>query len=53
MKGKLTTLTAAYSAPGDRRLITSDCNITITDGTDNLIITIKPETGYAKIVQYQ
>ena len=31
------------------RLITSDCNIILDDGDDNISITIRPETGYASI----
>jgi type II secretory pathway pseudopilin PulG len=41
---------AAYESDN---LITSTCKITISKGTDNAIITITPETGYAKIIQYK
>jgi len=30
-------------------LIASDCNITLSDGTNNIVLTIKPETGYVSI----
>jgi len=52
MQGDQSTMNGAYFA-GTQRLITSDCNVTITDGTNNLVITIRPETGYASIVQYK
>lgn len=50
MQGDQSTMLSPY---GNARLITTDCNITIGNGTDNLIITIRPETGYASITQYQ
>lgn len=31
------------------RLITQDCNITLTNGVNNIVITVKPETGYTYI----
>lgn len=43
------TMTGPYSAL-TQRLISSDCNITLTDGNENAIIQISPETGYAKII---
>ena len=39
----------AYHDGAVSRLVTSDCNITITDGSETAVITIKPETGYAYI----
>ena len=43
------TMTGPYSALTPR-LITSDCNIILTDGTETATIQISPETGYAKII---
>ena len=43
------TMTGPYTA-GTQRLITSDCNITLTDGTETAVIQISPETGYAKVI---
>lgn len=48
-RGDLNTMTGAYSAP-TQRLITAQCRITLTDGSDNIIIAIEPETGYAHIL---
>ena len=42
-------MTGPYTA-GTQRLITSDCNITLTDGTETAVIQISPETGYAKVI---
>jgi len=50
MQGDQSTMTSPY---GNSRLITNDCNVTISDGTNNLVIVVRPETGYASIVQYQ
>jgi len=47
--GSQLTMTGPYSAP-TQKLITSDCNVTITDGTESAIIQISPETGYAKVI---
>jgi prepilin-type N-terminal cleavage/methylation domain-containing protein len=49
--GMLSSMTGPYSA-GTKRLITSDCTLTFSDGSNNMIITIRPETGYASITQY-
>jgi len=46
MSGTHTTTTNTHT------LITSDCNITLSDGTNNVTITVRPETGYASITQY-
>jgi prepilin-type N-terminal cleavage/methylation domain-containing protein len=43
------TMSGPYTAP-TQRLITSDCNITLSDGTESAIIQISPETGYAKVI---
>jgi prepilin-type N-terminal cleavage/methylation domain-containing protein len=41
----------SFSAPYQfNRLIVDDCNITLTDGVDNIVIQIKPETGYTHIL---
>jgi len=50
LQGDQASMTSPY---GNARLITTDCNVTISDGTNNLVIVIRPETGYASIVQYQ
>jgi len=48
--GSLATTTAAYTAIGNNgALLTSDCNLTLTNGNKNATITIRPETGYASI----
>ncbi|MFA5454650.1 MAG: prepilin-type N-terminal cleavage/methylation domain-containing protein [Sulfurimonas sp.] len=47
LKGPLNTYTSAYPST---RLISAQCTITLTDGTDNVIIAIEPETGYACIL---
>ncbi|MBU1217155.1 type II secretion system GspH family protein [bacterium] len=48
IKGDLSSMTGAYEA-GTQRLITSSCTITLTDGSETAIITIRPETGYASL----
>ena len=45
LQGDQSTMTGAYSA-GTQRLITSDCNVTLSDGTSSITLTIRPETGY-------
>ena len=47
--GDQSTMTGPYIAP-TQRLIASDCNITLTDGTETAIIQISPETGYSKVI---
>ena len=48
--GSLAATTAAYTATGnDGVLLTSDCNLTLTNSDENATITIRPETGYASI----
>ena len=37
-------------SPGWHKLLTSACNITITDGIDSIVIAIEPETGYTHIL---
>ncbi|MFK5937653.1 MAG: type II secretion system protein [Sulfurimonas sp.] len=46
--GDLSSMTGPYFA-GTQRLVTTDCNITLADSADNIIITIRPETGYSSI----
>jgi len=46
--GDQSTMTGPYSA-ATPRLIASDCNITLTDGSETAVIQISPETGYAKV----
>jgi len=38
------------ASPGWHKLLTSPCDINISDGTDSVIIAIEPETGYAHIL---
>ncbi|QOP46070.1 pilus assembly FimT family protein [Sulfurimonas paralvinellae] len=47
--GDQSTMTGPYSA-ATQRLITSDCNISLTDGTETATVQISPETGYAKVI---
>jgi prepilin-type N-terminal cleavage/methylation domain-containing protein len=47
--GDQSTMTGPYTAP-TQRLITSDCNITLTNGTESAVIQISPETGYARVL---
>ncbi|MDR1285519.1 MAG: prepilin-type N-terminal cleavage/methylation domain-containing protein [Campylobacteraceae bacterium] len=48
MRGNAASYTSAYPA---NRLIAEQCNITLSDGTDSIIISIEPETGFAYIQQ--
>jgi prepilin-type N-terminal cleavage/methylation domain-containing protein len=43
--------TNAYELPssGWHKLLTEDCNITLSNGSDNIVISIEPETGYTFI----
>lgn len=47
MTGDISDDTAAYTSA---QLLTSTCVITLNDGTDDLPIHIRPETGYASII---
>jgi len=47
MQGPMRTYASPYPTGG--RLITADCNITLSNGVNNVIITVKPETGYTYI----
>jgi prepilin-type N-terminal cleavage/methylation domain-containing protein len=49
MKGDQSSMNGAYT---NSRLITQDCLITLSNGNENLIISIRPETGYANIIQF-
>jgi len=49
LQGDQNTMTGAYSA-GTQRLITSDCNVTLSDGINSVLLTIKPETGYVDLI---
>jgi len=51
-EGKQSSMHNPYNAGYTQRLITSDCNITFLDGTDNVVITVRPETGYSSITSY-
>ncbi|DAB29671.1 MAG TPA: type II/IV secretion system protein [Sulfurimonas sp. UBA12504] len=48
LKGDHSTMSGPYAA-GTQRLITSNCLITLTNETENAIITIRPETGYTSV----
>lgn len=48
IRGDQHTMTGPYEAP-TQRLIIADCNVTLTDGTETAVITIRPETGYASV----
>ena len=45
-----TTLPYEIGSPGWHKLITSTCNIALTDGVDTITILIEPETGYTHIL---
>ncbi|AOO65848.1 prepilin-type N-terminal cleavage/methylation domain-containing protein [Sulfurospirillum halorespirans] len=47
LKGTFHSFISPY--PLADRLISQDCNITLTNGNQNVTITIKPETGYTYI----
>ena len=49
LKGDLSTMTGPYSA-GTKRLITSQCVITLSRSNDSIKIAIEPETGYVHIL---
>jgi len=48
IQGNLRTTTSVYHTTS-QRLVVDDCNIVLTDGIDNITITIRPETGYVSI----
>jgi len=48
MKGDQSSMAGPYSA-GTQRLITENCLITLSDGNENIYITVTPETGYTCI----
>jgi len=47
-RGDQSTMSGPYTA-GTQRLITQNCRIKLSKGSDNLYITVAPETGYACI----
>jgi len=47
LKGRPNSFGATYQA---NRIINNPCQITLTDGTTNVIIVIEPETGYTHIL---
>jgi len=50
LKGDHDTMTSPYnSSISTQRLITSACTITLGDGIDTIVLTIRPETGYTNI----
>jgi prepilin-type N-terminal cleavage/methylation domain-containing protein len=48
LRGAFQSYGSAY--PAANRLITSQCTVTLTDGSDSIVIAIEPETGYAHIL---
>lgn len=46
LRGAFHNYTSSYPA---NRLIVQDCNITLSNATNNIVITITPETGYTYI----
>ena len=55
IKGKNSSMSSPYNIsipfnPAKQRLITSDCHITITNGSETAIIKIVPETGFTCIL---
>ena len=52
LHGDSSSMKTSYTASTDR-LLKKDCNITLSDGTYNLVITIRPETGYTSITQWK
>jgi hypothetical protein len=46
----LHSLDAATTPYPTGQLMTLPCNITLSDGTENAVIQIRPETGYASIL---
>ena len=49
LKGDLSSMGGAYQA-GTQRLITSNCTIVLSSGTESISIRVAPETGYACIL---
>ena len=54
LKGDHDTMTSPYNtsnpyALGNQRLIMADCTIDLTDGTNTVRLTVRPETGYVSI----
>jgi type II secretory pathway pseudopilin PulG len=52
IKGDISDDVAPYTSSGTTTslLTTQQCTITLTDGSDNVVIAIEPETGYAHIL---
>jgi len=48
--GDQSTMTAPYKA-NTQRLISRDCNITLFQNNDKIVIQVSPETGFLKIIQ--
>jgi len=48
MRGDQSSMTGPYAA-GTQRLIMQNCLITLTNGVDNVFLTVAPETGYTCI----
>ncbi len=49
INGDLSTMSSSYNSGSTQRLMTADCNVTLTSDSESLTITVEPETGYAKI----
>ncbi|MBT5934159.1 prepilin-type N-terminal cleavage/methylation domain-containing protein [Sulfurimonas sp.] len=48
LQGDQSSMTGPYSA-GSQRLIVADCNVTLSNESDQVSIIIRPETGYSSI----
>jgi len=49
IKGDHNTMSQPYSS---NRLIQTNCNITLTKGQNNIVIAVRPETGYSSITTW-
>jgi len=50
LNGDLNTYTSSYTITATGQLMTATCVITLTNGAENVIINVEPETGYAHII---
>ena len=53
--GKLSSMTSPYNvstpySSANQRLVTSNCDITLSDGPESVLIRIAPETGFTCIL---
>ena len=45
-QGRQSSMTSPYNIGSTQRLIKATCTVTLSDGSDNVVISIEPETGY-------